>query len=166
MGTADDDRARRIGGFDRAGRTFVLALFGGAGLALGAVLPWLAGLAAEVGWLPFGGPLRFLASFDEGWLTWGRPVLGLLAGLAFAAWVIADSAVLHVAADEVRVERRGEVQRVIPRETVDGVHRRGSKVVIETAGGRTLFRDDVEGDRAAVREAFVAAGYPWEGPPE
>ncbi len=156
---------RRVGGFDRAGRSFVVALFGGGGLVVGLALPWLAGVVDDRGWVPFGGPLRFLASFDEPWLVWGRPLLGLALGLAFAAWAVTSSAVLLIGPTEIRVERRGEVDRVIPRETVDGVHRRGSKVVIETAAGRVLFSDDVEGDHAAVREAFVGAGYPWEGPP-
>ncbi|MGG5257787.1 YqeB family protein [Phycicoccus avicenniae] len=165
MGNDDADPTRRIGGFDTAGRTFVVTLFGGVGLALGLLLPWLAGFAADNGWVPFGGPVRWLASFDGSWLVWGRPLIGLVLGLAFAAWVLTNTAVLHVGPQEVRVERRGSVERVIPREAVDGVHRRGSKVVIESAGGRVLFRDDVEGDQAAVREAFVGAGYPWEGPP-
>ncbi|MBM6401811.1 YqeB family protein [Phycicoccus sonneratiae] len=166
MGTDAAGDTRTIGGFDRAGRGFVAALFGGVGVAAGLVLPWLAGFAADHGWVPFGGPVRWLGSFDEPWLVWGRPLIGLALGLAFAAWVVVSSPVLHVAPDEVRVERRGSVERVIARSTVDGVHRAGSKVVIESPGGRVLFRDDVEGDRDAVREAFVAAGYPWEGPPE
>lgn len=166
MTTDDGVATRRIGGFDRAGRLFVVGMFGGGGLALGLVLPWLAGVVDDRGWVPFAGPLRLLASFDGSWLVWGRPLIGLLLGLAFAAWVVTSSAVLHVGPTEIRVERRGEVERVIPRASVDAVHRRGSKVVIETAGGRTLFDDDIEGERAAIREAFVSAGYPWEGPPE
>lgn len=166
MTRGEDAGTRRVGGFDRAGRLFVVGLFGGGGLAVGIAVPWVARFADDHGWVPFGGPLRFLASFDGSWLGWGRPVIGLLLGLAFAAWVITSSAVLHVDSGEIRVERRGDVERVIPREKVDAVHRRGSKILIETAGGRELFHDDVEGDRAAIREAFVGAGYPWEGPPD
>ncbi|QKE83468.1 hypothetical protein [Arthrobacter sp. NEB 688] len=161
----EDDVVRRVGGFDTGGRAFVLTLFGGGGLALGLALPWLARLAAEQEWVPFGGPLRALGAPDAAWLPWGRPVIGLAVGLVLAAWVLAHTAVLHVSRAEVRVERYGSVQRVIPRERVDGVHRDGGKVVLEAASGRVLFRDDVEGDRDAVRAAFVDAGYPWEGPP-
>lgn len=166
MTRGEDAGTRRVGGFDRAGRLFVVGLFGGGGLAVGGALPWAARLADGHGWVPFGGPLRFLVSFDGSWLVWGRPLVGLLLGLSFAAWVITNTAVLQVGPTEIRVERRGDVERVIPRATVDAVHRRGSKVVIETAGGRQLFHDDVEGDRAAIRSAFVDAGYPWEGPPD
>lgn len=47
----------------------------------------------------------------------------------------------------------------------DAVRRAGGKVVIESPGGRTLFRDDVEGDASTIRAAFLDAGYPWEGAP-
>ena len=166
MVTGGSGPARQVGGFDAAGRAFVAGAFGGGGLVLGIVLPWLARLVRDLPWAPFRGPLSLLASFDDGWLVWGRPLVGLVLGLGFAAWVVFDSAVLEVDPAEVRVRRRGSVQRVLPRETVDGVHRDGAKVVIEAPGGRVLFRDDVEGDRSAVRAAFVEAGYPWEGPPD
>jgi hypothetical protein len=105
-----------------------------------------------------------LGSFGEPWLVWGRPLLGLAAALAFAIWVILNSPVLTVGREEIEVRRRGQVERVIERTKVDSVHRRGSKVVIETVSGRKLFEDDVEGDRAVVRHAFISQGYPWEGP--
>lgn len=166
MADGDTEGVVRVGGFDRAGRAFVAGMFGGGGLVVGLALPWVAGVVRDLPWVPFQGPLRLLASFDGTWLVWGRPLIGLVLGLGFAVWVVADSPVLHVGTGSVRIERRGEVQRVIPREKVDGVHREGAKVVIESAEGRTLFRDDVEGDRRAIREAFVGAGYPWEGPPD
>ncbi|QFG67499.1 hypothetical protein [Ornithinimicrobium pratense] len=101
--------ARTVGGFDQAGRTWVLALFGLGGAGLGAVLPLLVRWAAELPWVPFQGPLRLLGSFDQQWLVWGRPALGLLLGLAFAVWVIHDSPVLEIDRDRVKVRRRGEV---------------------------------------------------------
>lgn len=157
---------RTVGGFDRAGRVWVVALFGVGGVGAGVLLPLLAGWAADLPWVPFQGPLRLLSSFDQAWLVWGRPAFGLLAGLGFASWIILDSPVLDISRQEIRVRRRGQVERVIERAKVDAVHRRGSKVIIETAGGRTLFEDDVEGDRSAVRNAFVDNGYPWEGAPD
>ncbi len=160
----DDEGERRVGGFDAAGRRWVVLLFGLGGAALGASVPYLAGLAADLPWMPFQGPLRLLGSFDQAWLVWLRPVLGLVLGLGAAAWVIHDSPVLLLTAGQLRVEQRGEVQRVIPRDKVDAVYRRGGKVVVQSAAGRELFAGDVEGDREQVREAFVALGYPWEGP--
>lgn len=161
--TDNEHAAQRVGGFDPAGRRWVAVLFGLGGVAAGAVLPYLARLATDLPWFPFQGPLRLLASFDYPWLVWLRPVLGLAVGLAFAAWVIYSSTVLRMTAHEIRVERRGQVERVIAREKVDAVYRRGSNVVIETASGRELFNDDVEGDIDSIRDAFIAHGYPWEG---
>jgi len=153
----------RVGGFDTEGRWFVAALLGLGGVALGALLPVLAGWAAELPWMPFQGPLRLLGSFDGGWLVWGRPVIGGVLGLLAAAWVVTGSAVLVVGDERVEVVRRGQVERVVRRDQVDGVHRRGSKVVLVSAQGRELFADDVEGPKDAVRAAFVRHGYPWEG---
>lgn len=155
---------RTVGGFDRGGRVWVLVLFGIGGIALGFLLPLLATWAAKLPWMPFQGPIELLGSFDDTWLVWGRPLIGLALGLALAIWVIADSPVLRIGADRIEVRRRGETQRVIERAKVDSVHRRGSTVVIETPGGRTLFKGDVEGDRGQIRDAFVDLGYPWEGP--
>jgi hypothetical protein len=153
-----------IGGFDTAGRWIVLGLFGAVGAALGALLPVVARWVSELPWAPFQGPLELIGSFDQAWLTWGRPGIGLVAGLLFAAWTIADSPVLDVDATHVRVRRGGKVERVLERTKVDSVHRHRGKVVIESAQGRTLFEGDVEGDRSAIRDAFVSHGYPWEGP--
>lgn len=152
-----------IGGFDRSGRLWVLALFGFGGAAIGALLPLLAAWVAELPWAPFQGPLELLGSFNEPWLVWGRPVVGLVLGLSLAAWVIVESPALSIRQDEVQVRRRGQVERVIPRSKVDSVYLRKSHVVIETASGRNLFDDEIEGDKAAVRDAFVSQGYPWEG---
>jgi len=165
MTTGDDILpVRTVGGFDRSGRLWVTGMFAVGGAALGALLPLLARWAAELPWVPFQGPLRLVGSFDQTWLTWGRPVLGLVAGLALAAWVVFDSPVLDVGPDRIDVRRRGEVERVVERAKVATVHPRGSKLRIETESGRTLFEGDVEGDKAQIRRAFVDHGYPWEGP--
>ncbi|MGY1856377.1 YqeB family protein [Modestobacter sp. SYSU DS0290] len=154
---------RTVGGFDRPARVWVLGLFGAGGVAAGLLLPRLAGWAADLPWVPFQGPLELIGSFDRSWLTWGWPVGGLVAGLLFAGYVIADSPVLRIGPAEVEVRRRGRVERVVPRDVVDAVYRRRSHVVMENRTGRTLFDDDVEGDARSVRDAFLAAGWPWEG---
>lgn len=152
-----------VGGFDRSGKLWVLALFGLGGVAVGALLPVLAGWAARLPWVPFQGPLELLGSFDQTWLTWGRPVLGVVVGLTVAVWVILDSPVLDFHDDQIHVRRRGQVERIIERVKVDSVYRRGSKIVVETATGRRLFEDEIEGDKDVLRDAFLSHGYPWEG---
>lgn len=152
-----------VGGFDTSGRAWVLGIFAALGAGAGALLPYVAGWVADLPWVPFQGPLELVASFDQTWLTWGRPVVGFLIGLGLAAWTITDSPVLEIGPARVRVRQRGEVQRILDRAKIDAVHRKGGTVVIENAQGRILFSGDVEGDRDAVRAAFLDHGYPWEG---
>ncbi len=157
---------RTVGGFSHADRAWVLVLFGGGGAVAGVLIPWLAGMAADLPWAPFQGPLRLLGSFDDAWLVWGRPAIGVFLGIAFATWVIANAAVLLISREEIRIKRRGEVTRVIPRDKVDAVYRERGKVVIFSDKGRELFRDDVEGTLDVIRDAFLDTAYPWEGTPE
>ncbi|MQA32955.1 YqeB family protein [Modestobacter roseus] len=159
----DGPTERTVGGFDRPARAWVLSLFGAGGAAAGVLLPRLAGWAADLPWVPFQGPLELIGSLET-WPAWGWPAGGLVVGLLFAGYVIAVSPVLHVDPAEVEVRRRGRVERVVPRDAVDAVFRRGSHLVIENRAGRVLFDDDVEGDADLVRDAFLAAGWPWEGP--
>lgn len=154
-----------VGGFDAAGKAFVLAAFAAAGAVLGFVLPWLARWALGLPWVPFQGPLELLSSFDDPWLVWGRPLIGAALGLAVGLWIVLQSAVVEITPEAIQVSRYGSVERVIPRETVGGIHRKGTKTVIEAKEGRVLFDDDIEGDKARIRQAFVAHGYPWEGGP-
>lgn len=44
-------------------------LFGLGGAALGAALPSLATVAAQLPWVPFPGPFELLGSFDLLWLS-------------------------------------------------------------------------------------------------
>ena len=165
---ANDDPSvppqQTVGGFDRPDRLWVLALFAIGGTVLGVLLPLLVRWAADLPWVPFQGPLELLGSFDQPWLVWGRPMLGLVAGIGFAIWVILDSPVLEIDREEIQVRRRGQVERVIERTKVDSVYRRGSKIVIETESGRKLFEGEIEGDKSQVRNVFVNNNYPWEGP--
>lgn len=159
------EAAETIGGFGRQDRLWVIGLFGLGGAVVGAILPYAARLAADLPWMPFEGPVRLLGDSDQQWLLVGRPLLGLVAGVVFSAWVIINTPVLHLSGEGIRVERRGAVERVIDRSTVAAVYRRRSQTVIETREGRRLFDDEVEGDKTAIRDAFVRLGYPWEGPP-
>jgi len=152
----------RLGGFDAAGRTWVMGLFAVGGAVVGLVVPFVAGWVADLPWAPFQGPFRLVAETSAGWLSWGLPLAGLVVGLALALHTVHGTAILHVSDQQIRVEKRGQVVRVIRREQVDGVHRDGSTVVVESAEGRTLFSGELEGDKGEIRDALVRHGYPWE----
>ncbi|MGC5629293.1 YqeB family protein [Georgenia sp. Z1344] len=167
--TPDDEPAGQpsgtttIGGFSGSDRAWVLVIFGGAGAIVGALVPVLAGWASSLPWMPFQGPLELLGSFDQSWLVWGRPLLGLVVGLLIGLVVVSRTPVLRVGPGEIEVVRGGDVERVIDRDDVAATYRRGSHLVIETAQGRSLFDAEVEGDKDRHRAVLVEAGYPWEG---
>lgn len=144
-----------------ADKTFLYVAGSLAGAALGFAVPYLARWVADWPWVPFQGLLRLAGSADASWLVPARPVLGLLLGIGLAAWLIHESPVLHVSSGEVTVSRGGTLRR-IPRSEVAGIFRDGSKVVLESSGGRRLFEGEVEGGKDVVRAAFVSHGYPWE----
>lgn len=151
----------QLGGFDRSARSWVLAIFALGGACVGLVVPYVADWATRLEWMPFQGPLRLLASFDQTWLVWGRPLIGALLGLIAGLVVVRTSAVLVIDNDKVQVTQGDEVT-VIPREKVDGVRRSKDRITIVNAKGRELFSGDVEGGKDAAREAFTRHGYPWE----
>jgi hypothetical protein len=58
--------------------------------------------------MPFQGPLRLLRSFDQPWTVWAAPLVGLIAALTFAIWVILNSPILPVNHDQIRVQRHAQ----------------------------------------------------------
>lgn len=157
-----DSTETRLGGFDGPGRALVLTLFGGGGAVVGVALPFVARWVAALPWAPLQGPFRLVAESSPDWPFWALPLAGLVAGLILAVTAIHGTPILHVSDVQLRVEKRGEIVRVIRRDQVDGVHRDGSKLVVESAEGRTLFTGEVEGDKAGIRDVLVRHGYPWE----
>jgi hypothetical protein len=114
--------------------------------------------------VPFQGTVKLFGSFDEAWLVWGRPVIGLVVGLGLGAWIVLDSPILNISRTEVQVQRRGQVERTIPREKVEAVYWRKSKIVIDGPDGYTLFEEEIDGNKGIIHDAFLEAGFPWEGP--
>jgi len=165
MSNPVDHRDHLVGGYDRNARIWVLTMCGLGGALLGLLLPLVAAWAASLPWLPFQGPVRLLGSFDQTWLVWGRPAIGLIAGLGLGAWIILDSPVLNIRSSEVQVQRRGQVERVIPREKVEAVYWRKPQLVIKGPTEYILFEEQIDGNKHTIRDAFVEAGFPWEGQP-
>lgn len=127
------ERARL--GFDRRDKAFVYGTGAVVGMAMGAAVPFVARLAADLPWIPFQGPLQLAGSFDSPWATWGRPVLGVLAGVAFAAHVVHQAAVVVVAAEWIEITQRGSTRR-IQQSDIAGIYCDGAKTVMDsTAAG-------------------------------
>lgn len=154
------ERRETVLGLTASDRVFVWVVGGGAGAALGFLLPWLLQYVSK--WpIPYIDILKFIGSFDAPIMVVGRPVVLGVIGLVIAFFITHESAILRITDAEIVVEE-GEDRRVIPREVVAGVYRRGGKVRIDSAEGRVLYDGDVEGKRSAVSAAFIEHGYPWE----
>lgn len=154
------DTATRLG-FDRQAKVAIYVVCTLIGLGLGFAVPYLAQWASELSWAPFQNVLQLVGSPDPGWLTWGRPLIGALVGVAFAVYIIFQSPVLYISEEQIEVHERGNTRR-IPRSDIAGVYRDGGKVVVENHHGRRLFRGEVEGGKDTVRDTFVTHGHPWE----
>lgn len=116
-------------GLDRGDTVFLVVACAMAGLGLGVAAPYVAGWLVDLPWAPFRGPLQLIGSFDSPWAVWIRPVVGLLLGLALAAYLVEQTPVLHVSAEQIEVTRRGTTRR-IARSDVAGVYRDGRDVFV------------------------------------
>lgn len=148
-------------GMTREDVRWTYALLGGGGLLLLLLGPLVATWLAGVPFVPFSDALRWVGDFDQPWAWVVRPLLGLLLGLGAAFLVVVDEWRLEVHDDHVTVVH-DEDRRRLERAAIVGIHLDGKKVVIDGEGGRVLFERSVEAKRAAVREAFVSRGYPFE----
>jgi hypothetical protein len=147
-------------GFSGADRAFLGVVGVVLGAAAGWVLPILVHWAVDQG-LPLPGWLTWLDTVDAGWLSWGRPMIGAVAGFVIAMAIVEQSPTVIVDPAELVVDQ-GSNRRRIPRDSVVGVYREGGKTVVETAEGRRLFEGEIEGGREHVRQAFLDRGWPYE----
>lgn len=153
----------RLGAYSRSDQAWIGAMFAGGGLLLTVLGPILAGWLAEqdLGWVPFGEPLRWIGDLDTGWAWAARIGLGLLGGLVLAMIVITEAWTVEVHDDHL-VTVRGDDRRRIEKEAIVGVWIEKKRVIVDGREGRTLFDKEVDAKRDAIREAFVSRGYPFE----
>ena len=103
-------------GFDRSAKWLIGLVCAALGLGLGAALPWLARLAADLRWMPFSGPIRQFGEWDGTWATAGRLIGGLVVGLAFAAFIVHESPVVTVASADDPAEGQHPLRRAAGRQ--------------------------------------------------
>ncbi len=156
-----DPRGPSVLGPTREDHIWTLVLLGGGGIVVLLVAPIVAGWLAEVPFIPFAEPLRWVGGFDEPWQWAARAGIGLVAGLVLAVLAIADEHRLEVDDDQV-VVIHGDDRRTLRRDMIVGIHRDGGALVIDGTQGRTLLKKKIEAPKDAVRDAFVSRGYPWE----
>lgn len=148
-------------GMNRQDRVWTYVLFCGGGALLFLFAPLLAEWLRSVPIVPFKEALEWVGSLDQPWAWFARPAAGAVLGAVFAMVVIADEHLLEVRSDSVVIVHDKDRRRVA-RDQIEAIHLDGKKVIIEGAGGRTVFDQSVEAKRDEVRAAFSERGYPFE----
>jgi hypothetical protein len=82
-------------------------------------------------------------------------------GLAVAIVAASERLTVTVAPDRVTLARIRQPNRKLELPAVGAVYLDGKDLVIEDHEGVELARDSDDLDEPALREAFVAHGYPW-----
>ncbi|GAA1050993.1 YqeB family protein [Arthrobacter russicus] len=144
----------------RNGKALLLLATVVGGVSLGVALPVFSRWIATWQWAPAQSVFRFIGSTDQWWIIVGLPLLGLLAGLGFARYVLHRTPALLISDQEVRITQDGQ-SWAIPRSKVTGVRREKRKTVIEASGDGESFEGAVVGSPEEIRDAFLRHGYPW-----
>jgi hypothetical protein len=143
-----------------------VVLFGGlplAGLVLGFFLPRIADWASAQGWVPFQGPLKLIAGWDEWWVSVICIVIGLLAGVLLAAIALEDTLKVTITGQSVEFLKNQKTVTV-PREKVAVAFLDGKEIVLQDSTSRELARekhDQLKSEARQIPAAFRQHGYPW-----
>ncbi|AKG44660.1 YqeB [Streptomyces xiamenensis] len=148
-------------GFPRGELRLILLGFPALGLALAWLLPGAARWATEtLPWMPFEGPLTFVAGLDQLWQRALFLAVGVVAGLVVAFIAVAESMKLTLTDDELTVERDDTTHR-FARADISAVFPDGKELVVLDRTTRPLIRGEHQAPLAAVAAAFQRHGYPW-----
>ncbi|TDD18761.1 hypothetical protein E1218_25455 [Kribbella turkmenica] len=143
-----------------------VVLYGGlplVGLLLGLFLPRIADWAAERDWVPFQGPLKLVAGWDQWWVSVICVVIGLLAGILLAAMALEDTLKVTVTRESVGF-LKNQKTLTVPREKVAVAFLDGKEIVLQDSTSRELARekhDQLKSEARQIPAAFRAHGYPW-----
>ncbi|TCO33141.1 hypothetical protein EV652_103140 [Kribbella steppae] len=163
MGSTTDTQNRSVIGHSTTDK---VVLFGGLpllGLVLGYFLPRIADWASTLGWVPFQGPLKLIAGWDEWWVSVICIVIGLLAGVLLAAMALEDTLKVTVTRQSVEFLKNQKTVTV-PREKVAVAFLDGKEIVLQDSSSRELARekhDQLKSEAKQIPAAFRAHGYPW-----
>lgn len=157
---ASPQRAGTVVGEPLSTHLILWVVFPLAGIAVGAAALPLARWAAALPWVPYGGPVRTIATFSGFWPTVAAVGIGLMAGLAFGAIGSQDNLTVSVTDDEVTI-RRGDTSRAFPRSAVSGVCRDRRELVVFGHAADELARERTDITADQLRPAFDRHHFPW-----
>jgi hypothetical protein len=161
MGSAT--QARTVIGHSTTDKVILYGGFPLVGLVLGFFLPRIADWAADRDWVPFQGPLKLIAGWDQWWVSVICVVIGLLAGVLLAAMALEDTLKVTVTGQSVEFLKNQKTVTV-PREKVAVAFLDGKEIVLQDSTSRELARekhDQLKSEAKQIPAAFRAHGYPW-----
>lgn len=140
-----------------------LPIFGG---GLGWLLKSIAGWVATLPWAPMQGPFKLVATFPEPHATIGALIIGALAGLILAYFVVREDLQVDIT-DDRAILTRLENSLTIERPAVAAAFLDGKHLVILGHSAEELAREITDLGADILGDAFIAHRYPWraEGDP-
>jgi hypothetical protein len=163
MGSTTQTPARTVIGHSTTDKVLLFGGFPLIGLVLGFFLPRIADWASRQDWVPFQGPLKLIAGWDEWWVGLICIVIGLLAGVLLAAIALEDTLKVTVTGQSVEFLKNQQTVTV-PREKVAVAFLDGKEIVLQDSASRELARekhDQLKSEAKQIPAAFRAYGYPW-----
>src|SRR5690606_14814255 len=142
-GSTTSDGGRTAVGFGAAAGMMLFGGFGAAGVALGFLVPYIAGWLARLPWAPFQGPARLISHFDGTWLRLALMALGGIAGLAVAFIAVRELLTAVIDDSEVRFEKDGK-RRAFARSEIAAVFVDGKQLVVLGTSGHELLRENTD----------------------
>jgi hypothetical protein len=133
-----------------------------AGAGAGWLLQALAGWLAELPWVPFDGLFELVASVadNEPLATIVSLAVGAVVGLVLAVMGAMEMLVVRITDGDVTL-RRGDSTRQINRSVVQTVFIDGKQLVLLGREAEELAREGFDLGADAMRDGFLAHGYPW-----
>ncbi|QKG85137.1 50S ribosomal protein L29 [Kroppenstedtia pulmonis] len=131
------------------------------GAVLGWFLPSIADWALTLPWAPFQGVLELITSFRGPWVATITAILGLIAGYAFAHYVITESLGIYISNEQVKLVFK-EKEDIIAKKDISAVYVEDKQLILLGTGGSELYREQHESKKKMIQDAFKRHHYPWE----
>ena len=130
------------------------------GLVFGWFLPSIAKWGISLPWVPFEGPLKFVASFNGAWVSMITMLLGLIAGLVLIFVSFHESLKISIYDDNVLFKLRDD-EIIVNKKDISLVFIDKKQIVLLGDDEKELFRCTQELNESKVGAAFINHNYRW-----
>lgn len=131
---------------------------------LGAVLGWfvptIAGWLVKVPFIPFEGPLEWIATLEGNWIPIIGMVVGVIAGIIFTLYAFHETLKITITDSEVKLEMKEKVE-TIKQKDITAIFIEEKHLTLLGVHGAELYRELTDSKKDLVEDAFKYHGYPW-----